>query len=143
MTIRNVGHQGGLTPHQDANAQALDALRAKFAPLIARPGDAGARSRIRLAIIAAYSSAVARERDNGIRMSAIGMGVGDAVADVVASFVVTVAGALPAATKVEGVERILGTARARALDAVTHWSDMSADEVTGIRYGITPAAKAD
>ena len=143
MTIRNVGHQGGLTPHQDANAKALEALRAKFAELITRPGDAGARARIRLAMIAAYSSAMARERDNGIRMSAIGMGVGDAIADVVASFVVTVAGAAPAAAKVEGVERILATARIRALDAVTTWHEMSADEVTGIRYGITPAARAD
>lgn len=143
MTIKDVGHQAGLTPHQDATAQALDALRAKFAPLIVRSGDAGARSRIRLAILEAFSVAMARERDNGVRMSPIGMGVADAVADVVSSFVVTVASASTAETKVDGVDRIFGIAHTRAVNAVVDWQDMPDDEVTGIRYGITPAARAD
>lgn len=143
MTIKDVGHQPGLTPHQDVNAKALEVLHAKFAQLIARPGDAGARARIRLAIIEAYSCAMARERDNGIRMNAIGMGIRDAIADVVSSFVVTVASASPAEMKVEGVEHILETARALAIDAVTNWNGLSGDEVTGIRYAITPTARAD
>ncbi len=143
MTIKHVGHQGGLTPHQDTNVQALDLLCAKFAEQIARPGEAGAVARIRLAIITAYSTAMARERDNGIRMSTIGAGVGTAVADVVSSFVVTVASSSSTEMKIEGVERIFATALARALDAVSNWDELSANEVTGVRYDITPAARAD
>lgn len=143
MTIKHINVALGLTPHQDANVHALDALRHNFAERIKRPGDAGAKARIQFAMLEAYCCALARERDNGIRMGAIGMGVRDAIADVVSSFVVTVALSAPTAMKVEGVEHIMKTAHQRALDTIVNWNGLDDGEISGFSYETIPTAKAD
>lgn len=133
-----------LTPHQDATVKAAELLRATFADRIKRPGGAGTKARLQLALLEAWSAAVAYERDLGSDPTDIVFGVRDALGDIGSSTVISIIDEAPTAVWLETVGMLFGQAHRRAHEALLRMRENPGpDEFTGVGYKISPAQRAD
>lgn len=136
--------KNSLTQHQDATAKAIELLRATFAERIKRPGGAGTRARIQLAMLEAWSRALSYERDMGAEEMEIILGVRDAMGDVGSSCIVSLVTDAPTELWIESLGVLFGQAYKRAVDAALRLrNNPDPSDFTGVGYKVRPTQRAD